>query len=274
MTSAEQWLRQRIRNHRRSTPLRMAARAAERFLNAWYNTGDYDFERNGEAFLLRRLGERFPGVALEIWDVGAHTGDYAQCAHQLLPAARVTSFEILPVVAAKIRARGFGEDWFTLRTVGLSDERGKVAVACNPEFGTTSSIHPRFCDGWFDPNQVRTVSCDVTTIDALVAEGLTPPAFIKIDVEGHEAAVLNGAQALLQSPNAPVAVQFEYGDTWIPACRTLHGVQGKLEAAGYSVGRLYPRHVEFKAYSLRDEKFRMGNMVAVRDDALRQSLAG
>jgi len=252
----------------------MAARAAERFLNAWYNTGDFSFECNGEAFLLQRLGQRFPGVPLEVWDVGAHEGDYAHCVHRHLSAARVTSFEILPAVAAKIRERGFGDDWFTLRTIGLSDQPGEVTVTCNPKFGTCSSIHPRLGDFWFQPDQVQTVSCDVTTIDALITEGLAPPAFIKIDVEGHEAAVLDGAQALLQSVNAPVAIQFEYGDTWIPACKTLHGVQVELEAAGYSVGRLYPKHVEFKAYSFREEKFRMGNMIAVRDDALRKSLAG
>jgi hypothetical protein len=107
----------------------------------------------------------------------------------------------------------------------------------------------------------------------MIAGGVTPPTYIKNDVEGQEAAVLDGARALLQSVDAPIAIQFEYGDTWIPACKTLHGVQSKLEAAGYSVGRLYPRHAEFKAYSFREEKFRMGNMVAVRDDALRKSLA-
>jgi FkbM family methyltransferase len=252
----------------------MAARAAERFLNAWYNTGDFEFECNGEAFLLRRLGERFPGIALEVWDVGAHQGDYAFCAHQLLPAAHVTSFEILPAVAARIRERGFGADWFTLRAAGLSDHPGEVTVTYNPKFSTCSSIQPRLGDVWFQPDQVQTVCCRVTTIDALIAEGLAPPAFIKIDVEGHEAAVLDGARALLQSADAPAAIQFEYGDTWIPAGKTLYAVQGTLEAAGYSVGRLYPRHVEFKAYSFREEAFRMGNMVAVRDEALRKSLAG
>src|SRR5690606_31531540 len=41
----------------------------------------------------------------------------------------------------------------------------------------------------------------------------TPPDFLKIDVEGHEAAVLDGARDLLNSPKAPTIIQFEYGDT-------------------------------------------------------------
>ena len=254
--------------------MRIAARAAERFLNAWYNTGHFDFDRNGEAFVLRCIGKRFPDSALEVWDVGAHEGEYAVCVHEMLPAARVTSFEILPNVAAKIRERGLSADWFTLRMAGLSDQPGQVTVTCNPEFGTTSSIHPRFGDGWFERGQVETVTCDVTTIDTLVAQGVPPPGFLKIDVEGHEAAVLDGARTLLQSPDAPVIIQFEYGDTWIPAGKTLYDIQSKLEAAGYSVGRLYPRHVGFKTYTFQDEKFRMVNMVAVRDDELRKLLAG
>ncbi len=252
----------------------MAARAAERFLNAWYNTGHYDFERNGEAFLLRCIAKSCPNIALQVWDVGAHEGEYAVCVHDMLPAAHVTSFEILPNVAAKIRERGLSADWFTLRTCGLSDKPGQVTVTSNPEFGTTSSIDPRFGDGWFEHGRVETVVCDVTTIDTLVAQGVTPPDFLKIDVEGHEAAVLDGARELLNSPKAPTIIQFEYGDTWIPAGKTLYDVQRKLEPAGYSVGRLYPKHVAFKTYSFQDEKFRMGNMVAVRDDELRKLLAG
>lgn len=271
---AEEWLRRQIRNHHRTPPVRIAARAAERFLNAWYNTGHFDFDRNGEAFLLKCIGSRFRDVALEVWDVGAHEGEYALCAHEMLPASRVTSFEILPNVAAKIRNRSFSADWFTLRTTGLSDQPGQVTVTSNPDFGTTSSINPRFGDGWFEHGHVETVTCDVTTIDTLVSQGVAPPDFLKIDVEGHEAAVLDGARALLQSPDAPAIIQFEYGDTWIPAGKTLYDIQTKLEAAGYSVGRLYPKHIGFKTYSFQDEKFRMGNMVAVRDEGLRKLLAG
>lgn len=273
MNRMEDWIRARIRNGRRLGPAKAAAHWAERYLNAWYNTGFFDFERNGEAFLLREVGAFCERERVEIWDVGAHTGEYADCAHLTLPSAQITSFEIVPSVAEKLRRRGFEAHWFTLRTVGLSDHPGEVEVTCNPEPGTTSAINPRMGGVWFDPGTARTINCPVTTIDALVAEGVRPPMFLKIDVEGHEAAVLAGAKALLASDAAPLAIQFEYGDTWIPAGRTLHSVQASLEAAGYAVGRLYPDHVEFKPYAFSDEKFRMGNMVAVRSEDLRLRLA-
>jgi hypothetical protein len=37
-----------------------------------------------------------------------------------------------------------------------------------------------------------------------------------------------------------------------------------LEAKGYTVGKLYPDHVDFRAYKLKDEDFLGPNYVAVR----------
>jgi hypothetical protein len=93
-------------------------------------------------------------------------------------------------------------------------------------------------------------------------------------VEGHEAAVIEGGLDLLSQANAPAMIQFEYGDTWLPAARTLGDVQSLLEERGYSVGRLFPDHVAFKAYEYTDDHFRMGNMIAVRDERLKLMLQG
>ncbi len=269
----EESLKAFIRRTRRTKASRLAARAAERFLNAWNNTGFYDFEKNGEAFALRTaaavLGDRIKSV----WDVGAHEGHYAAAVHRIIPHAQVISFEILPPIADRLREREFDPAWFTLKQVGLSDAPGQVDVTWNHEHDSCNSITPRMDSEWFDAVELEVVTCPVTTIDTLVNEGAPAPDILKIDVEGHEAWVLDGAAGTLNSESAPLLIQFEYGDTWIPGQRTLHGVQTKLERAGYSVGRLFPDHVAFKAYDFADEKFRMGNMIAVRDEGLKNALS-
>lgn len=268
----EEFLRSGIRNNRRSPWARSVAHWAERYLNAWHNTGFYEFDRNGERFVLDVLRRTFPDRALTIWDVGAHTGDYAEAAHDILPDARVISFEILPPIARRLKERGFSDSWFKLLEVGLSDRQGSTTVHWNKRFDTTNSID-RHEGAMFAHTDVEQVECPVATVDSLIAEGVASPDFLKIDVEGHEGAVIAGAAATLASANRPTLIQFEYGSTWIAGSRTLCAVQGLLERAGYAVGRLYPDHVAFKAYDYADERYRMGNMIATCDKRLQAALS-
>ena len=245
--------------------MRSAARFASRFLNAYYNTGNYDFEHNGEAFALRTFAAHARRDAV-IWDVGAHYGEYASAAHGIVPQAKVISFEILPPIAEQLRRRILG-DWFEIKEMGLSDCVGNVDIVWNKRADTTNSIAPMMSE-FFDHDQLETVNCAVATVDDLVASGTPSPDFLKIDVEGHEPAVLRGAQRLLSSDRAPLVIQFEYGMTWIGGGGLLHAAQTLLEGAGYKVGRLFPDHVEFKEFGWADEHFRMGNMIAVKDRTL------
>ena len=164
-----------------------------------------------------------------------------------MPQARVVSFEIIPEIAEELRAK-INEEWFELREVGLSDVIGEVNVSWNKAEHTTNAVIPFLYDH-IDQSSVELRKCPITTIDHLIAEGATPPDLLKIDVEGHEKAVLFGGSKLLASSQAPTMIQFEYGVTWIPSSATLYSVQNFLESFGYYVGRLYLDHVEFKKYS-------------------------
>lgn len=260
-----------IVNNRRRAPIVRASRAAARFLNAYHNTGEYDFESNGEAFALRVFARIAPEDPV-VWDVGAHHGEYSEAVREMLPRARVVSFEILPPIAEKLRQRLCASDCEVLN-MGLSDSVGAVDVVWNKRSDTTNSIAPLKESEFFDHDNLETVSCPVSTVDHLVKEGRPAPHFLKIDVEGHEAAVLRGAQGLLDGPEAPLMIQFEYGSTWIAGGELLYHTQARLERAGYHVGRLFPDHVEFKQFTWQDEHFRMGNYIAVRSKELMDLLA-
>jgi len=180
----------------------------------------------------------------------------------------VTSFEILQRLAEQI----VPAQWLKIENLGLSDQVGTVDFAWNKSHDSTSSIAPRTGSRWFSGSDTEIVRCRVTTLD-VYAEQNPPPVLLKIDTEGHDACVLAGGEKLLSGSAAPAMIQFEYGDTWLPAGKTLLQVQNKLEALGYSVGRLYPNHVHFKKYEYTDDHFRMGNMIAVRDDRLKRMLS-
>lgn len=266
----ERYLKSKIAANRRSALIRHAAKLSQRFLNAYHYTGQYEFASNGEKFALEQFA-KFRGPGGTIWDVGAHLGEYASAAHDVMPQARVISFEIVPEIAERLKTT-ISEDWFELKEVGLSDNVGEIDVSWNLTEDTTNAVNP-FVYEHIDQSQVKVRRCPITTIDQLVADGVEPPDLLKIDVEGHERAVLLGGGQLFGGDRAPAMIQFEYGGTWIPSSATLYSVQHYLEGFGYSVGRLYPDHVAFKRYSWQDEHFRMGNMIAAKHPDLLQKLS-
>lgn len=267
-------IRQFIRERRRAQPLRLVAQASEKFLRAYYNEDYYKFDLNGEGFALATFAAWFKArcdARPVIWDVGANSGQWAAHTHQMIAGSTIHSFEILPPIADAFEARLVATEGVQLHRMGLSDEARTIEVTWNRDCDVASSINIRRHGG--PGGDFQSMTCTVSAIDTKIAEGLPAPALLKIDTEGHDAAVLRGASQLLASDQAPAMIQFEYGNTWLPARETLERVQEYLEACGYTVGRLYPNHVGFKRYEYNDDHFRMGNMVAAKPPALVAALA-
>lgn len=267
-------MRALVRGKRRAPVFRLAANLSHKYLRAYYNESFFEFQSNGEAFVIAQFARWFAGSELRAWDVGAHDGEWALAFRASIPSAAVTSFEIVPAIADRLRQRLPEYQGFKIETFGLSDKAGEVEVVWNQDWDTCNAIHPRLSNALFEKASLVRVPCRVQTVDDYWRAGHAPPHFLKIDTEGHEAAVLEGGAGLLSDPAAPALIQFEYGDTWIPGGHTLAQVHERLSGAGYWLGRLYPNHVEFKPYQYEDEHFRMGNMIAVRDLALKALLAG
>jgi FkbM family methyltransferase len=155
---------------------RVATRSPDRYLVAALTAVYGRFEPE-----LRRLDELCPpgGTAL---DVGAWYGPWS--ARLARRAARVVAFEATPRLADILR-----------RTV--PDNVEVVAAAASDETGAADIWVP----GSAGPNGVnslvrnathsRAIRVPTVTVDSLGLDGVT---FAKIDVEGHELAVLRGAE--------------------------------------------------------------------------------
>jgi FkbM family methyltransferase len=135
-------------------------------------------------------------------DVGANLGVYTYFAAKY--SARVYSLEPVPDVVSRLRASVPSN--VTVLPVAASDKAGKstlyvprlgrVAVDTRATLETTAN--PGF-DA--DPIEIET-----QRIDDL---GLENVAFMKIDVEGHEQAVLRGARDLIASSRPTVLIESE-----------------------------------------------------------------
>jgi FkbM family methyltransferase len=121
-----------------------------------------------------------------VWDIGAHAGFFSLLFARLAGhAGRVYAFE--PVaenwsrLCDNIAANGLKN--VDARCVAIGETIGETRFAAG-----RTSLQGRMA--WADDAAESTVP--VTTIDELVRGGCAPPDFIKIDVEGAEAAVLRG----------------------------------------------------------------------------------
>jgi FkbM family methyltransferase len=184
-----------------------------------YFFGEYD-ERH-EIRLLQRL--LLPGDCF--WDVGANIGVYTLTAALLVgPTGRVVAFEPAAPAWQALNDNVALNPSPAIRLVrlALSDRSGEATLHRRAAYadGGASLIHR---EGYHqETERVATQPVD----DFLAQSGERPPTFVKIDVEGHEANVLAGAQRLLAGPQPPLLL-IEMNDpaTLGPLLQS-HGYQG------------------------------------------------
>lgn len=245
----------------------IVALMCEKFLRAFYNEADFDFSSNGERSVIKKSAGHFQPDFF-VMDIGANKGDWAAEVLRIRPGAMIYCFEIIPSTASLLADRLSKGSNVMIFAFGLSSHAGEVDVHCNAAADDASTITPRNSDELFNGGKSQRIRCKIETGDDIVSKlGMPRIDFMKIDVEGHEVDVIQGFSRTLDAQGLrPSVIQFEYGVTYIPARRSLSDMYDLLQPHGYSIGRIYPKRVDFKRYELRDEHFRMGNYLAVRND--------
>jgi FkbM family methyltransferase len=134
------------------------------------------------------------------FDIGAHVGDRIASFRRL--GARVVALEPQPALARTLRILFALDRAVTIERAAVGAALGEIELKlnlANPTVATASDefIHASMgAPGWEGQHWSRSVHVPMTTLDALI-ERYGAPAFIKIDVEGLEDAVVAGlSQAL------------------------------------------------------------------------------
>lgn len=191
-------------------------------LNVLARTG-YDVEKTSGLFpyrLLKRLpigrdaladvARIHPGRIHVVFDVGAHIGQSAALFSDTFPDARIYSFEPDPESFQQLRSLAAGYGRVTVVNAAVGDREGEATFFVNAFSQTNSLLKPRDGAGQFlvatDGLDVRQETrVRVLTLDAYCAEHSIPRIdFLKLDTQGYELRVLEGAASLLSRQAVPL----------------------------------------------------------------------
>lgn len=213
---------------RATIPVRLRAKArksaAIRWLLARLYSGEGRAALGGTSYTLVYPSARFPGFrdSLEtaeraerraatrliaeygckaLWDVGANIGMWTLHLASHGPGVHITAFEPdsdnLAWLKKNIDGNGLANQ-VTVRPLAISDKAGDLQFWADKYTGATGSLEPShdFIGRNYGVERL-VMTVKASTLDDELRHSPCPPDLIKIDVEGHELALLRGAERLL-----------------------------------------------------------------------------
>ena len=263
-----------IRMFTRLPRVQQYARAIAR--RAFYyleNSGRCELTRNGESYFVgamldyfRRADTSLPEDPLHMIDVGAHVGDYSQMLWDK-SAERGLSlhlhlFEPVRSSFNALRQRFGDMDCVTLNQQALSRDDKARRIFYNYDGSSLASLHQRNLRAYhthLDQSEVVAAG----RLDEYIRErALSHIHLLKLDVEGHEIAALEGMGPYLDGGFVDF-VQFEYGPPALDSGVTLAALFDLSEGAGFAVAKVMRRGLEMRTYRPWMENFADANYVAV-----------
>jgi FkbM family methyltransferase len=152
-------------------------------------------------------------------DIGAHEGGFGKLIRAMGFGGRIVSFEPSPVAFERLTAQGDARWEMHRLALGERQDRAVLNQFANSQLNSLHQKSDWAEDHWRFGATLDPVEVDVITLDdALSRFGVEPTnLFVKIDTQGHDAAVLRGGEKAIAHAQA---LQLE-----VPAIRLYEGTE-------------------------------------------------
>ena len=226
---------------------------------------------SGEWSLVRHINEyKASDGPLCVFDVGANIGQFAGMIREHSDMSRITIHSFEPSVAAfECLSRTHGDcSSVRLNNVALGALKGTATLYSDHPSSGLSSLTKRDLDH-VGKTMNLTQTVQVRTLDDYCAEhGINRIHLLKIDVEGHEHEVLQGASCMFAAQQVD-AVTFEFGGCNIDTRTYFRDFYQFFIQRDMQVFRITPRGYLrlIERYRENHEQFLTTNFMAVRRNA-------
>jgi FkbM family methyltransferase len=231
-----------------------------------------DALRSGEEHPIRFAKKRVKkkGAPAVFFDIGANTGRYTQLLSDELTGEHVEihAFEPAEATFKKLKLAVGSLPHVSLHHIGLGDVDTKRTLFYSEVASGMASVYKRRLDH-FHTDVHLSEEVQIRTLDAFCNEHkIEHITFLKIDAEGHDLAVLQGAHNLL-AKGAIDMIQFEFSGCNIDS-RTFFQDFCYLLIDHYDIYRVVNNGLyRVKEYKESREIFMTTNFFAVRKEATR-----
>lgn len=170
-------------------------------------------DKSGEVSVIRYADQLSSpeGSGPIIFDVGANQGRYAMEVLKVIgDRGHLYCFEPSRTTFAKLQEKIGSRDNVFLHNIGFGEAVGSAILYTGTNDSGLASLYHRRLDH-FGISMVKEESVLLETVDNFCDKnGIEIIHLLKLDIEGHELAVLRGAQRLIET-RAIKLIQFEFG---------------------------------------------------------------
>jgi FkbM family methyltransferase len=226
---------------------------------------NYETEKlSGEDYFLHKL---LPTIINKerpvLFDVGANVGDYSKSLREEYPNARIYAFEPHPRTFSYLKSN-LASSNVKLYNIALGENPGEFVLydRADQDGSQHASLFEAVISEIHKQNTTK-FSVTVDTMDEFCRrEEISEIDFLKIDTEGNELQVLNGAKELITNMRLSI-IQFEFNEMNVVSRVFLRDFRQLLRA--YDVFRLLPQGLlPLDNSSVWTEIFAYQNIVAIR----------
>jgi len=215
----------------------------------------------GEVAVIQNLAARFNNEKLVIFDVGANIGQYQKMIleHLKSKSFQVYSFEPSEYTFSVLNS----EQKPNVKNVniGFGSKNEQLTLYRTGKGSPLSSLYQKTSIDYYKVEMKESETVNIDTIDGYCEKESIPHIhFLKMDIEGHEIAALDGAKNMIKNNKIDI-IQFEFGPPNIDSKTYLRDFFLRLE--NYTIYRIVKNGLVEIKYSEREEVFLPVNYLAV-----------